>query len=287
MSKRRRSARHADGEDEGNERWLITYADMITLLMAFFIMMYAMSIVDLNKFHELAISVRGGFGGDVADMGLAGGTSGTGIVKPIAPPIAGGNSLVDISERIRANLRSAGLFDKVAVTNQGDALVISLMADGLFFDRGCADLRQDVRTILDTVAEVLKDMPNDIRIEGHTCDLPISTAEFPSNWELSAARAINCVVYLAKVWHISPERLAAIGYADTRPLAPNTSEANRAKNRRVDIIVVAEESPAARSAEAESVSEAAPPQADLPARQTAPTGAVRDEDSRTATAIQR
>jgi len=228
-------------DGEGMLRWLLTYADMITLLMAFFIMMYAMSVLDLKKFQELAISVRSGFGGDVEGVKLGGKASAVASSKLLPLPHTGGESLIAIGDHIRTDLKKANLLQKVNVTTQDDKLIIRMMADGLFFDRGSADLRHDVKVILHTVASAIRDIPTDIRVEGHTCDLPINTPQFPSNWELSAARAINCVVYLGKNCRISPRRLSAIGYADTRPLVPNTCEANRKKNRRVDLFIVSEE----------------------------------------------
>ncbi len=241
MSKSKESAAEDGGgghDGGGMLRWLLTYADMITLLMAFFIMMYAMSVLDLKKFQELAVSVRSGFGVDVKELKPAGKTPGGATPAPLSLPFTSGKSLITIGAHVRADIKKAGLLQKVRITSQDDKLIIRMMADGLFFDRGSADLRRDVRVILNAVASAVRDIPTDIRVEGHTCDLPISTPRFPSNWELSAARAINCVVYLAKNCRISPRRLSAVGYADTRPLVPNTCEANRKKNRRVDLFIV-------------------------------------------------
>lgn len=246
MSKLNESAAEEGGgghDGSGMLRWLLTYADMITLLMAFFIMMYAMSVLDLKKFHELARSVRSGFGGHVESLKPLGKASAAATRAPFSLPLTGGKSLIGIGDHVRADLGKAGLLQKVHITTQSDKLVIRMMADDLFFDRGSADLRHDVRVILNAVASAVRDIPTDIRVEGHTCDLPINTPQFPSNWELSAARAINCVVYLSKNCDISPSRLSAVGYADTRPLVPNNCEANRRKNRRVDLFIVSTEEP--------------------------------------------
>jgi chemotaxis protein MotB len=119
--------------------------------------------------------------------------------------------------------------------------VVIQLTDKTLFDSGSAVIREDAKPILSRVATLLKSIPNQIRIEGHTDNRPIRTARYPSNWELSVARATNVLRYLEEVHGISPGRLSASGYGEWRPLRPNTTEGNRALNRRVDIIVLREE----------------------------------------------
>ena len=116
-------------------------------------------------------------------------------------------------------------------------LVVSFK-EKLFFDIGSAEIKPEARDLLRRVGEILRRGKNQIRVEGHTCDLPIRTDRFPSNWELSVSRATNVTRFLIEQAGVTPERLAATGYAEFRPIAPNDSEENRVKNRRVDIVLL-------------------------------------------------
>lgn len=220
---------------ENHERWLITYADMITLLMAFFIMMYAMSIVNLGKFSELATSVRSGFGGDS---------------KTVTPPTEGGGEQVlpgvlpanafelmtHIAGIVRRTLDSRDRQDVEFLSEEG-MVTVRVKADDVLFARGSAELTPHAVRILRAVARGLRGIPYPLRIEGHTCNLPIHTSRYPTNWELSAQRAINVALYFIRSEGFSPRGLSATGFADTMPVAPNDTEANRARNRRIDILV--------------------------------------------------
>ncbi len=245
--------RHEE-EQEDAERWLITYADMITLLMAFFIMMYSMSVVDLKKFEALSESARHVFGGKIAGVGQ--GTTRTGGL------LKGGSGLMDGLSNLGANRASLvnhvrreldeGLPDRlranVGVTHRGGVVTISLRTNSVTFRLGEARLTEEVRRILDVLGPPLRESRASLLIEGHTCDLPINTPRFPSNWELSAQRATNVMVYLIRNCGISADHICAVGYADTRPLAPNKSDAGRMRNRRVDIVVLSEEDATHRGA---------------------------------------
>jgi len=227
------------GHDGGGMmRWLLTYADMITLLTAFFIMMYSMSVLNLEKFKAVAISVRSGFGGQVGGAGILdkGGVVYAQEHQGETPDP--GPTLEAIMRYLSNYVRRHNLGDvvKIRITSRG--LIISLTADGLLFERGQADLTPGARVVLDEVAVLLAKVKNDILVEGHTCDLPIATSAFPSNWELSTARATAVVRYLVERHHIAPDRIGAAGYADTRPFLPNTCEANRRRNRRVDVVIL-------------------------------------------------
>lgn len=235
----RRHRKHG-GEHEGNnERWLLTYSDMITLLMAFFIMMYSMSVLNLAKFNEVAFSIRSGFGG-----ALKGGkhllkyqpgrsVSGRSSLSPIAP-------MRDVEQRLVQLSMGKKLAEKLDISREKRGIVVSIAVDGLLFDVGSATIRPDAYSVLRDVAHVLAPLPNEIMVEGHTCSQPISTAIYPSNWELSSSRA-SSVVRLFMKEGIIPTRLIAVGYGDTRPRLPNDSEAHRAMNRRVDIVLLYDE----------------------------------------------
>ena len=242
MARRRRLSGDSGGEGHdggGSLRWLLTYADMITLLMAFFMMMYSMSILNLNKFRQVAISIRSGFGGLAEGQGRSiMGTSGQFGVKP--SPITGDTVGVPLQvvKRIQKLVKDKNLQRSVRLGQDERGLVVTLVTDKLLFGKGDADLSPASETLITSIAGAMKDVPNSIRVEGHTCDLPIVSNRYPSNWELSTARATTVVRCLIEQAGLPPDRLSAAGYADVRPIAPNTSERNRAMNRRVDIVVL-------------------------------------------------
>jgi chemotaxis protein MotB len=232
--KKARDAGHEDGE-----RWLITYADMITLLMAFFLMMYSMSVLNIAKFRDLAISVRSELGtaavtGGVSVMSGSGAESG----EPQIAPDAGKQDLINAMGKMNEFIKEQGLQSEVQATIDERGLVFTIMTDKALFSRGEARLKETTARVIAEIGKLIKDMPNPVVVEGHTCDLPIKTAEFPSNWELSTARATNVLRFLREHVGIDKQRLSASGYGDSRPKVPNTNEANRAKNRRVEIVVV-------------------------------------------------
>jgi len=241
-----RTPRRPSGEeqDDSLERWLITYADMITLLMAFFIMMYAMSVVDLQKFEALSHAMGHVFGGE-AQSGFGEAASqdlledGQSVMSGIGAALGNQASLVnEIRRSIRENLPQP-LRDNVEVVHTGGEVTIRMKADEITFPAGEAELTRQSRRILEVIGPSLSG--SQVLVQGHTCDLPISTVRFPSNWELSAQRAANVMVYLVRHAGLEPDRISAAGFADTRPLVANTGEANRARNRRVDIVLLSED----------------------------------------------
>jgi chemotaxis protein MotB len=242
---RRRSSRGDDRSSGSHERWLVTYADMITLLMAFFIMLYGMSIINLGKFQQLAVSVRSGFHGEMPQMGAAGIVVQSGGGQPSILPANQMPLMRKIATQVRHGLETQQLMEGVEVHEGDDRVTVRLLAGGLLFECGSADLQPRVQRILDEVAKAILEIPQGekgvarVQVEGHTCDLPINTPRFPSNWELSTARATNVVGYFLRVSHVPPELLSAVGYADTQSIAPNDSEENRGRNRRVDIVILA------------------------------------------------
>lgn len=223
MTRARRSARRHENVD----RWLLTYADMITLLVALFIMLYSMSAVNQEKFGALAQSMRREF---------------EALPEHNGGKVVGAGSMVDPIEQqtslLQRFLRERGLQSQVRVRHEERGVVISLLSDGALFDLGSAELKPSARQVLDQIAMVLRAVPNPVLIEGHTDNLPIRTTQYPSNWELSAARAARVLRYLVQKGGIPADRLTAVGYADTRPLVPNNSAANRAQNRRVDVAIL-------------------------------------------------
>jgi chemotaxis protein MotB len=260
-----RHKKHAGGHDN-NERWLLTYADMITLLVAFFIMLYAMSIVSKEKFEVLAISVRSGFDGNQKlqsvpmspGLGIAASNAlmapdhiqphdfhfhgspydSNKEAKDAAAAHADEQNMQAIRQKIEEVAKKHGIEGMLLVSENEKGLTIRILTDKLLFDKGDARLRTDSYWLLDVISSAVKSIPNDITVEGHTDDLAIDTAEYPSNWELSTSRATNVLRYMVEQDHVEASRICAAGYAYTRPLVPNISEANRSRNRRVDIVVL-------------------------------------------------
>ncbi len=235
QSRKKRRSHEEHGDDE---RWLITYSDMITLLMAFFIMLYAMSIVNLGKFNELAVSVRSGFGGDVT--GLISPSVGFGAEKgdvPIQLPVNAFDVMSAVAKSVRSKLPSSEQ-DNIQFLSQEGIVKVRIKADGVLFARGSAALTPQAGHTLKAIAEAVQGLPYHLRVEGHTCSLPIRTARFNNNWELSAQRAVNVVLYFVETLGFSPTSLSAAGYADTSPVAAGDTEASRVRNRRIDIVLV-------------------------------------------------
>ncbi len=223
----------------GSMRWLLTYADMITLLMAFFIMLYSMSILNLSRFQQVAVSIKSGFGGAVPGQGMSVlGATGQFGVQP--SPIAGDTAGVPYSSirKLQEGLARTSPESKAQMLTDERGLVVRLPSDTLLFEPGSATMRPAAAQVLAEVAEALREVPNDIRIEGHTCSLPTRSQRYPTNWELSTSRATEVVRYLITRERISPRRLSAAGYADQHPVARNSTAAGRAANRRVEIVLL-------------------------------------------------
>lgn len=230
---------HGEGHGGNHERWLLTYADMITLLVAFFIMLYSMSVLNNKKFEAMAVSVRSGFGGELrgAGQGILEGGLGVRAEAPGASPLVtpGRHRLI---EELRTLIIDKRLSDKVRLRSEPRGLVITLVTDKVLFQKAQAEIRPETLPLLHDVLKILSKVPNHIRVEGHTCNLPVGRGRYASNWELSTARAVAVIRYAIEKGLIPENRLSAAGYADSRPVAANDSEAHRQLNRRVDIVVV-------------------------------------------------
>lgn len=231
-----------DEPTENADRWLLTYADTITLLTAFILMIFAMSVVSRGKFSAMAASVRTGFNGN--ENGgphiLNGGGAHTHRHGPTKhdDPTPNFVAYQAAMRNIRDYVEQQKLSDRVSVSSDERGTVVSVLTDRMLFARGQATIAPGGAPVLDRLATALAKIPNRVEVEGHTCNLPMKSAAFASNWELSSARAGAVVRYFTEHARLSPERFAAAGYADTRPLAPNTNEANRTRNRRVEVVIL-------------------------------------------------
>jgi chemotaxis protein MotB len=231
-SKFRKKAEETKVETAGMMRWLLTYADMITLMLALFIILFAMSTISKVKFQKFADSVAGGFDNQWSTN---------------SPPQGGANlnerlnsasRIPMIQKQLQAYVLHNHLQTQVQVHMDHRGLVITLLSDKSYYDTGSAELRPQTKKILDDVDVFLRKNDNLIRVEGNTDNVPIATASYPSNWELSTARAVNVVRYLVEHDHLDPMRISAAGYGQYHPRTDNDTPAARAQNRRVDIVLL-------------------------------------------------
>lgn len=223
-------------QKSGNdERWLVTYSDLITLLMVFFVVMYSMSNISEKKYEKLAKSMNSVFSGGNGILEESANTEESEEIKPLVQTEE--EKLKDIDNEISDYIDNMDLGENITTILEERGLVIRF-DDSIFFDSAKADIKSEMKTKLISLSEILKKSNNYLRIEGHTDNIPISTNEFHSNWQLSSIRASNVVEFLATNCEISGEKLSSIGYGEYRPIANNNTEAGRAKNRRVDIVLL-------------------------------------------------
>ncbi len=228
----------------GLERWLLTYADMITLLMAFFIMMYSMSVLNTAKFRQAAISIRSGFGGEVRGQGKSV-LNASGVFAPRPSPIEGDTAGVSwkVLRPFVTNIENDRT-SNVQIGEDKRGIVITMSSDKLLFEPGSADIKPGARPMLDKIAGLLAKTGNPVRIEGHTCDLFPRREEYATNWELSTARATEVLRYMVETRGLEASRFSAAGYGSVRPRTANDTEAHRVLNRRVEVVILRPETAA-------------------------------------------
>ena len=247
----RHGAEGAGGHDGGGMmRWLLTYADLITLLAAFFVMMYSTANADLQKFSRLAVSVRTAFnvplvGTEVFALGP--GMGGTGVDLGMGPPVGftmilanlpqAGRDYVGVNNKMAEFAEVGGVSEQIGVNMSREGIIISIAA-GLVFKPGSPELKESSKPTLDRIVELIKPLSNKIRVEGHTDVVPSNSENYPTNWELSAIRAVSVVRYLVEEGGIAPERLSAVACSQYKPLYPNDTREHRAMNRRANILIV-------------------------------------------------
>jgi chemotaxis protein MotB len=246
--------KHKHPEHVNHERWLVSYADFITLLFATFTALYALSKADASKAKAVADGLREAFGVGGAKMvpmealdvnGIPSDKSRlpTGEGNQNTPPAptkeAGKQEFEEIKKQVEEYLMTKGMLNKVSIDQTERGLVVSLKEAG-FFESGNADVKEEAYKVLEELAKKIVQYRNPVRIEGHTDNVPIHSRTYPTNWELSSARATNVVRALTERFHIPPGKLSASGYGDSRPKTSNDTPAGRARNRRVDIVILNE-----------------------------------------------
>ena len=225
-------------EHENHERWLVSYADFITLLFAFFVVMYAVSSVNEGKYRTLSESMVSAFSnhkplGNLSIIELP--FEKRKEVLTTDPPKIKQN--VRAYVKIANAIQMAKLPEGVTVTSGSRGLNIRIADDALFAS-GSASLRPDVKEFLDLIAGLVKELPNFISVEGHTDSVPVRKGPFPSNWDLSASRASILVRYFTEIRGLDPKRFSATSFAEFRPVDTNKTAKGRSANRRVEIVVL-------------------------------------------------
>ena len=231
--------------EEGAPAWMATFGDMMSLLLTFFILILSFANMDVIKFSAAVGSLKDAFGTKTTDPGemesfasslirLSENQSSQ-VVSVIDLPKRLRIAEADLQRRIQLMIATHDL-EKLVETEQTSRGVVVRVRGQLLFEPGSARLLPEAYVLLREIAELVRDAQNDVSIGGHTDDEPIATKEFPSNWHLSAARAIATLEYMVDVEEVDPRRLSAAGYAEMKPLVPNDSPAHRDENRRVEFL---------------------------------------------------
>ncbi|WP_077215410.1 flagellar motor protein MotS [Bacillus dakarensis] len=229
---------------KGAPKWMVTFSDLVTLVLVFFILLFSMSQIDMIKFKQIAESFRDT---QILDYYPS-------IIPMENPPeleqveseenddLGAANrfeeeqSLQNLLSEIQKFLEENGMED-IILANRTDRGVVLVLNEQVLFETGEAEIIGGSNAFLDKVGSLLKNIPNLVKVEGHTDDRPITTYRYPSNWELSAARSSSVIRYLVDHYDLDSTRFIAVGYGETRPIVPNTGPDNWEKNRRVEIVI--------------------------------------------------
>lgn len=219
-------------DDINTNAWMDTYADTITLLLTFFILLYSFSTIDNEKLKQIASSLKGQISGTPM------------VVEPIEedieilePGVGSKNPYDILVEKVTNIIEENGLSDVITIREE-DAGVILQLGNSILFDSSKAILKSESFEALNVISSIIPQIDNEIMVQGHTDNRPINSYVYPSNWELSTARAVSVVKYFINEKGLDPTRFSATGYGENRPLVENTSSANMEINRRVDILIV-------------------------------------------------
>lgn len=248
--------RKPEAEKENSERWLLTYADMITLLMLFFVVLYSMSNIDIAKYRELSQALSTIFPGGGGSVPFFPGTahSGKGLLKSTDRYPSGTETPMSKRKKLPRQIPIGKLLKKanvllkpqiedkiVKITEDERGLVITLTGDA-YFDSGSARLKEDIKPVLEKVSEIINTVDNLVRIEGHTDNnplpMPVKKRGYDTNWELSSSRSVNILRYMTEENGVNPKQLSSVAFAEYRPIDDNNTPEGRAYNRRVEIVIL-------------------------------------------------
>lgn len=227
--------------ESGGPGWLCTFNDLMTLLMVFFVMLFTMSSLDVKKLKNVQNSLQSGLGVLKEGQQIS-----VGVIEPQSPSEV--KNVTTQEERVEDMAEDVPdkILDIIKVFDSEPEITAIYMENGvlitlsstILFQFGSADINPESFFVLDKIAAVIRKMSESVRVEGHTDNVPVvHSKRFPSNWELSIKRAVNVVKYFVEVGKISPQRLSAAGYGESKPLFPNDTREHRARNRRVEILL--------------------------------------------------
>ncbi|WP_337018358.1 flagellar motor protein MotS [Oceanobacillus massiliensis] len=240
---------------EGAPKWMVTYSDMVTLVLVFFILLFSMSQIDLTKFDTISESFRNRMIFDFSPSAVPLDNSADNLdqdekdemehdsdtpTEEVSDTVSSStedDSLNELVNNVESYMDEYDL-NNVVSANRTERGVVLVLQESILFDSGEADILVEGQPFLDRIGTLLTDIPNNVKVEGHTDSRPISNYRYPSNWELSGARASSVVRYLIEENKLDVSRFSTVGYADTKPLVPNTSEENWSQNRRVEIVIL-------------------------------------------------
>lgn len=234
MRKRKRPEEHMD------ESWLIPYADILTLLLALFIVLYSMSTVNEDKFQELRETLNaffsGGVGVLVSDKGLTESQDNPMTDNTMNDYLFEEKNLRESQMRMQEYFEEMGLSHVITTRVLKEGLLVSIQ-DIALFDSGRAEVKAEASELLLYLGVILAEVDNHVQVRGHTDNLPINTSTFPSNWELSMHRALNVMKKFTEVPNLEPDRFSVVGYGEYSPITSNDTMEGRSKNRRVELLV--------------------------------------------------
>ncbi|GAB6282804.1 MAG: OmpA family protein [Ignavibacterium sp.] len=213
-------------EEADKDRYIITYADLITLLLGLFIILYAISTIDVKK-YEKVISAMGNVFGSQKKLGIFDNSSSK--IEPI--------EFADLKSKLNSVITENNIEGSIKLIENERGITVRIL-DDILFPSGSAELNEYSKIILKKIAKVIMNLPNDIRIEGHTDNIPISSSAYQSNWHLSVARAVNTAYYLMNFENLNPDKVSVVGYSEFKPVDTNDTPEGRANNRRVDIVIL-------------------------------------------------
>ncbi|HAE61913.1 MAG TPA: chemotaxis protein MotB [Eubacteriaceae bacterium] len=248
MSRERRRKKSENGSSGGAPAWMATFSDMMTLLLTFFILLYSISTVDVQKFKDISYSLQAVLMGEGQPTIFEGQETTTDIpledqdkvVQDILEQSTIKEETLKMYAQVQEYVNEHGLEADVNVSLNRSGVFVDIK-EAILFESGEADLKTGGKEILNQLEGLFLQFPNEIVVEGHTDNVPIKTASYPTNWELSADRAVTVVRYLCEEKSVPERRLSAIGYGEHRPIADNDTASNRALNRRVNLLIIMDE----------------------------------------------
>jgi chemotaxis protein MotB len=237
------------GEEMRTDGWMATFADTMTLLLTFFVLLYSFSTIDAKKFEQIASSLQsvltGKTGKSVLDLNIK-----SGEVPIVGEPIkvttpssssSSSSNKEDIYKKVQKLIKEKKLEGTIDIKSDSRGVIIQLR-ENIIFNSGKAEVIDKIKPVLKSINGLLSTLPNDIIIEGHTDNIPINNYQYKNNWQLSSARALNVLEYFVYIQgQANLKRFRAVAYSEYQPTVPNNSDANRALNRRVNILIVANE----------------------------------------------